>query len=217
LFIATVVGPAMAVLFLAALIGGLAEWARFYLMFETKSRTNLYSVFAQDGPWFRYLVDFTLVSPVLVVFAVGAIFQLRKADRPAVFMAAFLGLSFASMSAITYGMSLRYAAYWDIPLAWLACSQILRLTGQFPKVRPAIILGGLLLIVAVCNLQQYNRFFVQGAIWNIDSFDQWGVELGKALAQRIIPEIYGKAEPRLDHDSSTNALIRCYRRHREVS
>ena len=62
-----------------------------------------------------------------------------------------------------------------------------------------------------------HSVFVQGAIWNIDSFDQWGVELGKALAQRIIPEIYGKAEPRLDHDSSTNALIRCYRRHREVS
>ena len=62
-----------------------------------------------------------------------------------------------------------------------------------------------------------HSVFVQGAIWNIDSFDQWGVELGKALAQRIIPEIYGRAEPRLDHDSSTNALIRCYRRHREVS
>jgi len=62
-----------------------------------------------------------------------------------------------------------------------------------------------------------HSVFVQGAIWNIDSFDQWGVELGKALAQRIIPEIYGKAEPGLDHDSSTNALIRCYRRHREVS
>jgi len=166
LLIATVAGAAIAVLFLAALIGGLAEWARFYLMFETKSRTNLYSVFAQDGPWFRYLVDFTLVSPVLVAFAMGAIFQLRKADRPAVFMAAFLGLSFASMSVITYGMSLRYAAYWDIPLAWLACSQILRLTGQFPKVRPPTILGGLLLIVAVCNLQQYNRFFVEGAIYD---------------------------------------------------
>jgi glucose-6-phosphate isomerase len=62
-----------------------------------------------------------------------------------------------------------------------------------------------------------HSVFVQGAIWNIDSFDQWGVELGKVLAQRIIPEIHGKAEPCLGHDSSTNALIRCYRRHREAS
>ena len=99
------------------------------------------------------------------MFAVGAIFQLRKTDRPAVFMATFLGLSFASMSVITYGMSLRYAAYWDIPLAWLACSQIRRLTGQFTRVRPAIF-GGLSLIVAACNLYEYNRFFIQGAIYD---------------------------------------------------
>jgi len=56
--------------------------------------------------------------------------------------------------------------------------------------------------------------FTQGAIWNIDSFDQWGVELGKALAQRIIPELQAETEPALMHDSSTNALIRRYRRQR---
>ncbi len=54
--------------------------------------------------------------------------------------------------------------------------------------------------------------FTQGTIWQIDSFDQWGVELGKALAQRIIPELESATEPRLEHDSSTNALIRRYRR-----
>jgi glucose-6-phosphate isomerase len=53
--------------------------------------------------------------------------------------------------------------------------------------------------------------FTQGTIWQIDSFDQWGVELGKALAQRIIPELESATEPRLEHDSSTNELIRRYR------
>jgi glucose-6-phosphate isomerase len=53
--------------------------------------------------------------------------------------------------------------------------------------------------------------FVQGAIWGIDSFDQWGVELGKVLAQRIIPELTSRTEPELKHDGSTNALIRRYR------
>lgn len=59
-----------------------------------------------------------------------------------------------------------------------------------------------------------HSVFTQGAIWNIDSFDQWGVELGKVLAQRIIPELESKTEPEPDlkHDSSTNALIRRYRR-----
>ena len=53
--------------------------------------------------------------------------------------------------------------------------------------------------------------FVQGAIWNIDSFDQWGVELGKALAKRTAAELVSSSEPELMHDSSTNALIRRYR------
>ncbi len=56
-----------------------------------------------------------------------------------------------------------------------------------------------------------HSVFVQGVIWDIDSFDQWGVELGKQLAQRIIPELTSAAEPELNHDSSTNALIRRYR------
>ena len=58
--------------------------------------------------------------------------------------------------------------------------------------------------------------FTQGAIWHIDSFDQWGVELGKVLAQRIIPELESKIEPTLTHDSSTNRLIRYYRKSRDT-
>jgi glucose-6-phosphate isomerase len=56
-----------------------------------------------------------------------------------------------------------------------------------------------------------HSVFTQGAVWGIDSFDQWGVELGKVLAKRIVPELQADAEPELAHDSSTNALIRHYR------
>ncbi len=59
-----------------------------------------------------------------------------------------------------------------------------------------------------------HSVFTAGVIWNIDSFDQWGVELGKVLAQRIVPELENAAEPPLQHDSSTNALIRRYRARR---
>jgi glucose-6-phosphate isomerase len=62
-----------------------------------------------------------------------------------------------------------------------------------------------------------HSVFTQGTIWHIDSFDQWGVELGKVLAQRIIPEIESATEPKLAHDSSTNGLIRRYRRLRNPS
>ena len=60
-----------------------------------------------------------------------------------------------------------------------------------------------------------HAVFTQGVIWNIDSFDQWGVELGKILAQRIIPELENGPEPMLNHDSSTNTLIRRYRKLKE--
>ena len=60
-----------------------------------------------------------------------------------------------------------------------------------------------------------HSVFTQGTIWNIDSFDQWGVELGKVLAQRIIPELENSAEAVLNHDSSTNTLIRRYRKLKE--
>ncbi len=61
-----------------------------------------------------------------------------------------------------------------------------------------------------------HSVFTQGVIWNINSFDQWGVELGKALAQRIIPELESETEPKLKHDSSTNNLIRRYRKMRNT-
>jgi len=61
-----------------------------------------------------------------------------------------------------------------------------------------------------------HAVFTQGVIWGIDSFDQWGVELGKVLAQRIIPELVSQSEPALGHDSSTNNLIRRYRMRKDA-
>jgi glucose-6-phosphate isomerase len=68
---------------------------------------------------------------------------------------------------------------------------------------------------ALIALYEHN-VFTQGAIWDIGSFDQWGVQLGKVLAQRIIPELESRTAPTLRHDSSTNNLIRRYRRIREA-
>ena len=62
-----------------------------------------------------------------------------------------------------------------------------------------------------------HSVFTQGTIWGIDSFDQWGVELGKTLAKRIVPELQAAEDPDLGHDSSTNTLIRRYRKLRAAS
>jgi glucose-6-phosphate isomerase len=61
-----------------------------------------------------------------------------------------------------------------------------------------------------------HSVFTQGVIWQINPFDQWGVELGQALAQRIIPELESPVEPNLAHDSSTNALVRRFRKYKEI-
>jgi glucose-6-phosphate isomerase len=76
------------------------------------------------------------------------------------------------------------------------------------KLTPAI-LGKLVALYEHC-------VFVQGVIWDVDSFDQWGVELGKVLAQRIVPELESATPPKLRHDSSTNNLIRRYRKLKEA-
>jgi glucose-6-phosphate isomerase len=60
-----------------------------------------------------------------------------------------------------------------------------------------------------------HSVFTQGVIWDVDSFDQWGVELGKVLAKRIIPELESVEAPHLQHDCSTNALIRRYRKSKQ--
>lgn len=180
LLIATVLGPALAVLFLAWMVGGVGEWIQFYQMFVAKSRTNPYSILAQDGPWYRYLVDFLLLSPFPVILACGRMFRLRMADRFELFLTLFLALSFLCMASVTYGMSLRYAAYWDIPLCALASSQILLLGRQFTRIRPAFLTGGLFMILATSGLVQYDRFFVRGAMYDPTTAAMvWAADLEK--------------------------------------
>ena len=180
LLAATILGPAVAVLILALLVGGIPEWVRFYLMFVAKSRTNTYSILAQDGPWYRYLVDFVLMSPVLVAFSFGRIFQLRRTDASEIFMAVFLALSFLCMANVRYGMSLRYAAYWDIPLCWLAYSQVVLLARKFGKIRPVYAMVTALLLLSAVSLSQYERFFVKGEIYDPTSAAMaWAAKLQK--------------------------------------
>jgi glucose-6-phosphate isomerase len=84
----------------------------------------------------------------------------------------------------------------------------------FPGNRPSnVLLADRLtpeLLGSLVALYEHN-VFTQGVIWAIDSFDQWGVELGKVLAKRIMPELEAESAPTLTHDTSTNALIRRYR------
>ncbi len=185
LLVATLVGPTVAVLFLAMMVGGIPEWIRFYAMFVAKSRTNIYSILAQDGPWCRYFIDFVIMSPMLVAFAIGRIFGLRKADASEIFMTVFLAFSFFGMANVAYGMSLRYAAYWDIPLCWLACSQLLILARRFRRLRPVYAAVTLFLVFGSLGLKQYDLFFVEGAVYDPTTAAMvWAAKLEKQPPQR---------------------------------
>jgi glucose-6-phosphate isomerase len=115
---------------------------------------------------------------------------------------------FAQAEALAFGKTLEEVKEEGTP-QWLAPHRV------FEGNRPSnLILLDRLTPEALGKLiALYEHYvFVQGVIWGIDSFDQWGVELGKVLAQRIVPELENPEEPRPNHDSSTNNLIRRYRR-----
>ena len=118
---------------------------------------------------------------------------------------------FAQAEALAFGKTLQEVQEEGTP-AWLAPHRM------FEGNRPSSILfleqltpASLGTLVALYE----HSVFVQGAIWNIDSFDQWGVELGKVLAARIVPELENKGESELKHDSSTNSMIHRYRKYKE--
>jgi glucose-6-phosphate isomerase len=114
---------------------------------------------------------------------------------------------FAQSEALAFGKTLEQVKAEGTP-DWLAPHRVFE--GNRPsntilaeKLTPEV-LGKLVALYEHC-------VFTQGVLWRINSFDQWGVELGKVLAQRIIPELESDREPALEHDSSTNNLIRKYR------
>jgi len=171
LVVTTLIAPAIAVGILCALMGGVGEFTSFFHLFTEKNRISDYSILAQDGPWHRYLIDFTMISPLTVVLAIGAIFQLRSNDKFMMVMALLLGLSFAVMLWIPYGMSLRYAVYWDVPLRCLALTQIFWLSRKGWKISPAVVCSGLLMIVCASDLWEYHRYFVRGGVYDPISND----------------------------------------------
>jgi hypothetical protein len=165
----TFVAGALAVIILASLLGGLGEWITFCRMYA-KGFAGPYAVQFQGGAWYRYLVDFTLLSPCIVALMFGRIFTIDKQSGLDLFWALLLGFSFLAMSTPSYGMSLRYAAYWDLPLRWLAASQLLQLSLKFPRIKPLFALAGLILIVAAVDLFQYWRYFVYAGIYDPVTF-----------------------------------------------
>lgn len=166
LYAVTIAAPALAVLVLLIASGGLTELLDVYRTNVQKSVVSGYALKTGDGPWHRYLIDLMLVDPVVILLAVGSLFRLSKAERPLLYLWLFVGLTYALMCQVRYGMNLRYANIWDMPLRFLAVSQLLRLTNTIPvRVRTLVFTA---LVAGLCAIEwrQYHVLFVQGGIYD---------------------------------------------------
>ena len=161
LLAATVIGPALAVLVLMYFAGGAGAFFHFYISFVQKSRVLEYAIKTQDGPWSRYLLDFLIVSPAVLLLAIGRIFQLDAKNRPDLYCALFLLFSYVPMACVSYGMSLRFAAFWDLPMCWLAFSLLRTLAERFFIRRSAAALAVATVLVCGIELREYSRIFVE--------------------------------------------------------
>jgi len=166
LLIAGIIGPALGVLALVLLAGGFPQFTEIYHLLVTKAETLTYAIKTGDGPWYRYVVDLLLLSPLVLILAIGGVFtQVRK--RPAyVYLVAFVGFSYAVMCNVRYGMNLRYASIWDLPLRALAAAQVGALAARFGSWQ-SWVTGVAIAALCAYDLRQYHLFFVHGGLYEL--------------------------------------------------
>ena len=166
LALATILGPLLGLVVLVFLAGGLDNLLMTYQLSVSKNYQLTYAILTGDGPWHRYLIDLFLVSPVVLLLAVGTVFRLDRGKKPEVFLSLFIAASYLIMCNVKYGMNLRYANIWDMPLRGLAFSQITALAGCLNQWRVWITTAAVILICAL-ELHQYCLLFVQYPLYEL--------------------------------------------------
>jgi 4-amino-4-deoxy-L-arabinose transferase-like glycosyltransferase len=170
LVIATILGPLLGVVILVFLAGGVDELWQCYQLSVSKNFQLDYAIKTGDGPWHRYLVDLLLVSPIVLILALGTIFRLNWTMKPELFMSSFIAASYLVMCNVKYGMNLRYANMWDMPLRFLAFSEIVWLASFAKRYRAAIIAAAVLLLGAI-EFHQYIVLAVHYPLYELITHD----------------------------------------------
>jgi 4-amino-4-deoxy-L-arabinose transferase-like glycosyltransferase len=162
----SIVGPLLGFVALVFLAGGLETLRTTYQLSVSKNYHLAYAILTGDGPWHRYLVDLLLVSPLILLLALGAAFRLDRSQKPELFLFVFIAASYLVMCNIKYGMNLRYANMWDMPLRLLAFGQIAAFCAPLQRYRTLILCGAVGLVCAV-ELRQYIILFVQFPLYEL--------------------------------------------------
>ncbi len=168
LLIATILGPIAGAIALTILAGGVDNLFLTYQLFVTKNYSLPYQVRTGDGPWQRYLVDLLLVSPVVLILAIGSLFRVNRTQRAELFLILFIVGTYAVMGNVKYGMNLRFANMWDVPLRFLAVGALVCLTAL---VRQRRILALAVAVALICALEirQYQILFVEHSLHELAS------------------------------------------------
>ncbi len=170
LLLVTVAGPLLGVVILAFLSGGLGNLVETYRLLVTKASTARYAILTGDGPWYRYLVDLLLVSPIILILAIGALFRLNRTMKPEVYFAIFIAASYVVMCNVKYGMNLRYANMWDMPLRFLALGCLSSLIEPFARYRN-LIFGVAVALIAAFEFHQYIILAVRYPLYELITHD----------------------------------------------
>jgi 4-amino-4-deoxy-L-arabinose transferase-like glycosyltransferase len=166
LLLCSIVGPLLGFVVLVFLAGGLETLRTTYQLSVSKNYQLTYAILTGDGPWHRYLVDLLLVSPVILLLALGAAFRLDRSQKPELFLFVFMAASYLVMCNIKYGMNLRYANMWDMPLRVLAFGQLAAFCAPLRRYRTLILCGAVGLVCAV-ELRQYIILCVQFPLYEL--------------------------------------------------
>jgi hypothetical protein len=158
--------PLMGVAILVALAGGLEPFIEIYRLLVTKAETLRYAIMTGDGPWYRYLVDLMIMSPIILCLALTGLFTSVRQSRELLYLTLFVAFSYLVMCNVKYGMNLRYATIWDLPLRAVAIAQI-GVIGTFFERRRALVT--VILVAALCayELRQYVIFFKDFGLYEL--------------------------------------------------
>lgn len=163
----TFLGPLLGAGLLALAAGGAETLFTAYLLNVRMSYNLPYAIATGDGPWFRYLSDLILTSPIIILLAIGGIFRLEFKDKSAWYFTIFILVSYLIMGNLRYGMNLRYALIWDFPLCYLAGLSLIAIANSCSSpVRQKTILTTLLITIVYFQLDNYDNIFIKNEVYD---------------------------------------------------
>lgn len=166
LLLLTVAGPLLGVVLLVALCGSATTFIDTYRLLVAKASVLPYAIATGDGPWYRYLLELLLVTPIIFLLAWGAIFRMKLEQKAVLFLLVFMSATYLVMCNVRYGMNLRYTNMWDMPLRYLAVLCLCDITHGLRRYRE-MTLALAVVFLSAFDLRQYYIFFVKYGLYEL--------------------------------------------------